>query len=36
MVGAVDMLKNEFRVAEGYFKSQCGLSAEEIDEIKSF
>ena len=36
MVGAIDMLKNEFGGAEGYFKSQCGLSAEEIDKIKSF
>jgi protein tyrosine/serine phosphatase len=36
MVGAVDMLKNEFGGAEGYFKSQCGLSDEEIDKIKSF
>jgi len=36
MVGALDMLKNEFGGAEGYFKSQCGLSAEEIDKIRSF
>jgi hypothetical protein len=36
MVGAVDMLKNEFGGAEGYFKSQCRLSAEEIDKIESF
>ena len=34
MQAALEMLKNEFGGAEGYFTKSCGFSSEEVNQIK--
>jgi protein tyrosine/serine phosphatase len=36
MIGALKMLKNDYGGAEQYFKEKCGLSDEEVAEIKGY